>query len=207
MTRKQFIEAHGATCANWQWSWSFVNEDEQFVIFGAWDKDTDGSTSLILEESWERTAKGRKNAGYSQSREHVRLVEEEGYALKTFPILYSDERRDERGRGPAKIKGFVPELTPKVLRRVGSQWYADDVALSARMRFPVLTEEVEDPESYTEGATRTVSVNAYERSAKRTGGVHRALRGHMRRLWVRLRSSVRRARRRLHPRTPPRPPI
>lgn len=166
MTRKEFIEAHGATCANWQWSWSFVNEDERFVIFGAWDKDTDGGTSLILAESWERSTKGRRNAGYRQSREHIRLVEEEGYALKTFPLLYSNERRDEHGRGPAKIKGFVPEMTTKVLRRVGSEWYADDPALSAEVHFPMLTEEVENPESYTEGAARTVTVNAYERNSQ-----------------------------------------
>src|SRR5687768_11323259 len=28
-SRKQFIENLGATCANWNWSWSFVNHDEK----------------------------------------------------------------------------------------------------------------------------------------------------------------------------------
>lgn len=37
MNRKQFIQSRGATCRNWMWSWSFINHDEQFVIFGAWD--------------------------------------------------------------------------------------------------------------------------------------------------------------------------
>jgi len=45
--------------------------------------------------------RGRKNPGFQQSRDHIRLVEEEGYTLKTFPMEYSDERKAEDGSGPA----------------------------------------------------------------------------------------------------------
>ena len=76
-------------------------------------------------------------------------------------MTYSDERKDEHGFGPAKIKGFVPELTSKFLKRIGGRWYASDGTLST-----LLPEEVQNPEKYVEGASRTVSVNAYERDAK-----------------------------------------
>ena len=41
-SRRAFIESVGATCQNWQWSWSFVNHSERFVAFGAWDVNTMG---------------------------------------------------------------------------------------------------------------------------------------------------------------------
>jgi hypothetical protein len=79
MTRKQFIESHGATCRNWQWSWSFINVTERIIIFGAWDKHQSGDRSLILDEQWQTSSTGRKQPAYEQAREHLRLVEEEGY--------------------------------------------------------------------------------------------------------------------------------
>ena len=86
MNRKQFIESQGATCKNWTWSWSFVNESKRLVIFGAWDKNTSGKTAKILSEDWE-TERGHKQPGYAQALEHIRLIEEDGYRLMTFPCL------------------------------------------------------------------------------------------------------------------------
>jgi len=160
MSRKSFIESQGATCRNSR-SWSFINEKERIIIFGAWDKFTVGSTSLIFDEAWAYNNEGKKKAGYAQAREHIRLVEEEGYALKTFPMIYSDEKQDENGVGPATMKGFVPELASKTLKRVGGKWYASGGAPST-----FLPEEVDQPEKYMEGTSRTVSVNAYERNTK-----------------------------------------
>ncbi len=161
MSRKSFIESHGATCRNWNWSWSFINAEKRFIIFGAWDRHTKGSKTLIFDESWERNSAGRKKQAYSEAREHIRLIEEEGYSLKTFPMIYSDERHDKDGVGPAKIKGFVPELAARILDRVGGKWYASDGTPST-----LLPEEVENPERYTEGTSRTISINAYERNSK-----------------------------------------
>lgn len=160
MSRKKFIESQGATCRNWTWSWSFINEEKKIIIFGAWDTNTEGDTSLILSDTWEYSGRGRKQPAYEQSREHIRLIEDEGYELKTFPVIYSDANKDEDGIGPAKIEGFIPELSKKILKRVGGKWYASDGELGN-----LLPEEVGDPERYIEGASKTVSVNTYERSA------------------------------------------
>lgn len=143
-SRKKFIESVGATCANWQWSWSFINQKDKFIIFGEWDANADG---LIFSEDW-------KGNGSKQSREHIRLVEEEGYSLKTFPMEYS---RTENGK--PKIKSFTPELMIKNIINIGSNWYASQ---SDRVALP--PEEVNSPEIYEEGATKKVSVNVYERN-------------------------------------------
>ncbi|MBU1691784.1 MAG: HNH endonuclease [Gammaproteobacteria bacterium] len=161
MNRKSFIQSHSATCANWTWSWSFVNAEKQTVIFGAWDMHTDGSRSLILSETWAKNRAGRKSPAFPQSREHIRLIEEQGYKLLTFPIVFSDELQDEDGFGPAKIKGFEPVLTPKSLIRVGGSWYASDEAVPT-----AIPEEVSNPERFVEGAAKTIAVNAYERNSK-----------------------------------------
>jgi 5-methylcytosine-specific restriction protein A len=86
-------------------------------------------------------------------------VEEEGYKLMTFPMTYS-EIKEEGDVGPAKIDGFLPELTQKSLIRVGGSWYASDDEWASN--FP---EELEDHE-LVEGASKTVSVNAYERNSE-----------------------------------------
>jgi len=160
MSRKKFIESQGATCKNWTWSWSFINKKKRIIIFGAWDTSTDGDTSLILSDTWRTSAAGRKQPGYEQSREHIRLIEEEGYELQTFPLIYSDAYKDENGAGPAKIGGFVPELKEKILKKVGGKWYASDGEMSIN-----IPEEVDFPEQYIEGASKTISVNMYERNS------------------------------------------
>ena len=162
MTRRQFIESHGATCKNWQWSWSFINESERFIIFGAWDRDTKGRTTRIFSEDWAEP-RGRKQAGYNQSREHIRLIEEKGYRLKTFPMKRSDIG-DADGRAKrAKIGGFTPVLTDRTLTRIGTDWYAVDVGPSTPI---ALAEELSTPEKYSEGARVAVTINAYERNPK-----------------------------------------
>jgi 5-methylcytosine-specific restriction protein A len=158
MSRKQFIESQGATCKNWTWSWSFVNEAEKFIIFGAWDVYDDGNMTLILSEDWEISRKGSRQRGYPQSREHIRLIEEEGYKLKTFPMEY--EAAGEEEGAPAKIKGFTQNLSDKKLIRIDNSWYASDQTYGTR-----LPEEVDPKEVFKEGASKIVTVNQYERSA------------------------------------------
>lgn len=160
MNRKEFIESQGATCLNWTWSWSFVNEKKKVVIFGAWDRNTEESTTLILGENWEVSRRGRKQPAYVQAREHIRLVEEKGYKLMTFPMKYSEVNKGDDGIGSVKIEGFEPKLTEKSLKRVSGNWYASD-GLMANL----LPEEVEEPEQFIEGASRVVAVNTYERNA------------------------------------------
>lgn len=147
-SRKQFIESVGATCNNWNWSWSFVNHDKKFVIFGLWDVHEDG---LILDEKW-------AGPGQKQSIEHIRLVNDEGYSLNTFPMEFT--KTDE---GRAKIKGFEPILSNKVLIKGSGRWYAVSSDSADKI---TIAEEVLKPEIYLEGATSTISVNAYERNTK-----------------------------------------
>ena len=125
MNKKTFITAAGATCVNWTWSWSYVNHEERLVIFGAWDKHTDGDVALIFGEDWQRKEDGKKRPAFGQSREHIRLIEEAGYTLKTFPLVYSDEKKNGEGDGPSKIKSFTPVLTACILHNIKGNWYAE----------------------------------------------------------------------------------
>jgi len=160
-SRKKFILEQGATCNNWNWSWSFVNHAEKTVIFGAWDIHLNSGKCLILSTRWERNFEGKKSKGYSQSLDHIKLVQDEGYALKTFPQIYSEKNKNEAGFGPAKMDGFLEDLKLKTLERISDGWYACDLDSEA-----VITEEVKTPEKYIEGASKIISVNAYERNAK-----------------------------------------
>ncbi|WP_082221648.1 HNH endonuclease [Herbaspirillum chlorophenolicum] len=158
MSRKKFILANGAICANWTWSWSFVNHNEKFIIFGAWDTNTKENGALIFSEKWQRKRNGSKRPAYPQSREHIRLIEEEGYSLKVFRIIFSDEKQDAEGDGPSTIKGFERVLSNKYLKKVGVNWYAvDDQYLSA-------PEELDPSLKYIEGTVFQVLINAYERN-------------------------------------------
>lgn len=152
MNRKTFIQSHGATCKNWTWSWSFVNHKEKLVIFGSWDDLTEFDRATILDEDWE-FRKGFKSRSYPQSLEHIRLIQEEGYSLKTFIMEFSDEKGD----GPAVIKSFIPELHHKRLLKIGKTWYAFDTNFS-------LPEEVDNASTVTEGACIQITVNSYERN-------------------------------------------
>ncbi|MFC1706605.1 HNH endonuclease [Planctomycetota bacterium] len=81
--------------------------------------------------------------------------------LKTFPMEYSDAAKDGGGKGPATIGSFLPVLTPRLLKHVGTNWFAVEQA-----RPDCFTEEVMTPGCFIEGASRTIAVNAYERCAK-----------------------------------------
>jgi len=159
MSRKKFIESVGATCKNWQWSWSFINETKRFIVFGAWDRNTEGQKTLIFSDDWKLNAHGKQNQGYEQSRKHITMIEEDGFKLMTFPMKYSDARKGEDGTGPAKIAGFTPALSEQFLKKIGNSWYADDNSDSS-----TLAEEISTPERYAEGAKVSVTINAFERS-------------------------------------------
>ncbi|MDO8262875.1 MAG: hypothetical protein Q7T21_06585 [Gallionella sp.] len=122
MNRKQFIQSHGATCRNWTWSWSFINEKHRLIIFGAWDHLTESNRTHIFGESWDRRQfNGKKNIAFPQSLEHIRLVESGDYGLMTFSIVHF-KKEDESH--PAKIQRFEKKLTRKYLKKIGTDWYA-----------------------------------------------------------------------------------
>lgn len=156
MSRKRFIQSHGATCKNWTWSWSFVNVEEKLIIFGAWDIHTEGGSALIFSLGWVTNARGKKSLGFEQSKEHIRLIEHEGYQLKTFPLIYG-----ENDDGMPVIRGFTPELSSKTLKRVGDKWYASDETDDFN-----LPEEILGSDDYFEGAQKKISINSYERNSE-----------------------------------------
>ncbi len=86
-TRKTLIVSMGAEFKNAR-ALSFVNHDEKFVVFGAWEGKIDSNhQQLILHEGWTKSKTGnstRKLGSYTTAISHIRLIEDEGYQLKTF---------------------------------------------------------------------------------------------------------------------------
>lgn len=164
MTRKRFIEENNATCKNWRWSWSFVNHEEQFVIFGAWDVETEGGTQIILKDEWEiNPSTGKKHGAFSESLEYIHLVQDAGYLLKTFRMSHG-LADPYSPKGTAKIKGFDKELKTATLHRVKNAW----LAVQDQQAFSLPDEEpFEDHEHkpILEGFRTLVAVSRIERSA------------------------------------------
>lgn len=121
-SRKQFIESLGATCSNWNWSWSFVNADQKQVIFGAWLDHKEGNRALIFSNDW-KTKNDKNRGSWPESRENIRLIEEEGYSLHVFtmeedPSSVSDDPNRRR-----HIGAFHKDLTEAKLLREANNWY------------------------------------------------------------------------------------
>ncbi|WP_198402998.1 hypothetical protein [Pseudoalteromonas sp. 1_2015MBL_MicDiv] len=116
MNRKQFVESLGGDCQNWTWSWSFINRQKKQIIFGAWNHNSSDGSQLILSDRWEKNKNGRKQSGYSQSIEHLKLVESGEYELLTFEMFRSEEKTKN---GKVKIKKIVPLAVSKTLTKEG----------------------------------------------------------------------------------------
>jgi 5-methylcytosine-specific restriction enzyme A len=151
MRRRSFIEKCGATCKNWNWSWSFVNKTQRFVIFGAWQEDSHhiAGRHLILDEHWatripKGSTKARRQPGYPQAIEHLSLVAAEGYALFTFPIWQASVAKTGAGRDPSSIARFEPRLTPQTLVHEGGKWWAQKVSVVALHPEPDVQDDLVD---------------------------------------------------------------
>lgn len=159
VSRREFIEKYGATCANWNWSWSFVNHQKRFVIFGLWRDFQTAKLGLILHSDWQLDNKNRKKPGYTQAIEHIRLIEQEGYGLKTFPMA-GVLRNPEKGLlSASQITAIKPELIDARLIVLPDGWYAshtDD-------NFETIPETVD--EEFWEGESVKIAVNGYERNS------------------------------------------
>lgn len=164
MNRKQFIENKGAVCKNWSWSWSFVNHDDRFVIFGIWQDVETHKLGLILHKDWEISPKGRRNNGYGQALEHLQLVEEEGYRLRTFRMNGARRHPEEGDLSPSMISDFTPELTDAKLISLSDGWYASHFNDEPETVAEVVN--IEAYQEFAEGAVSRVFVNAYERNAE-----------------------------------------
>ncbi|WP_254890761.1 hypothetical protein [Salmonella enterica] len=159
VNRKQFIQSRGATCRNWTWSWSFINHDEQFVIFGAWDTEREKERAVILREEWEFSASHKKQPGYTQAIEHIGFILQ-GYELFTFNMVHAPNPDNP---DVAVIKDFERRLDHRFLRKEETVWYADFTANTFPDELPVSG-------NYIEGAKKSITVNAYERDPLKPGG-------------------------------------
>ena len=121
MSRKKFIESEGATCKNWNWSWSFINHEAKEVLFGVSDVHEIGEEQLILSPQWEFNNLGRKSNGFGQAIEHLSFVSEMSYRLRTFRQV-EIPRNEETGS--VALSSFDPVLEDRLLLKKEDGWYA-----------------------------------------------------------------------------------
>lgn len=121
MSRIEFVLSVGCKNCNWNQSWSFVNHDEEFILFDAWGDLENEKGQLILSEDWRYGANGRENPGFIQALKYIDLIEVAGYQLKTFHIPVSKD-----GEGNVKIEPIQPRMLDKKLKRIGKDWFAVD---------------------------------------------------------------------------------
>lgn len=146
MSRKKFMEFHGATNRNDRYGWAFVNHEDKVVIFGAWDVNTEPDRALILSTDWERNELGRRQNAFGEAMEYIGLVENEGYSLKTFPIILDEEYESGSGTGRVKIKDYVEVLSEMSLEVINGDYYAvgsHDVKHSKKAS-PSIAQDVSD---------------------------------------------------------------
>jgi len=156
-SRKAFIQSLGATCKNWQWSWSFVNKEKRFVIFGEWQGRSDRKPGLIFSSDWE-SRNGRQNKGFRQGLEHIRLVKEEGFKLFTFPMIADESHEDYQGR--VRIKSFTPLAIEKTLVRKQDGWYVAPIGNEKSEQMDEIGTETSSQNAWTDEELRT-SIEGY----------------------------------------------
>lgn len=122
-SRKKFIESLGATCSNWNWSWSFTNHDDKKIIFGAWQDMIKGNRALIFSKQW-KTRGGRNQSPWPESRENLRLIEEEGYSLYVYTMIMDPDFDSEWENGRRKIGAILNDVTQAELVNEGEDWFA-----------------------------------------------------------------------------------
>jgi len=157
MSRTDFIMSLGATCKNWAWSWSFIDEINKKIIFGAWEdlRSEDGTKVLILSDDWSENESGDLKLGYIQAREHLNKIMFEGYQLYTFS---QKRKKTSNEKKAAKIESFVDDIQLKYLVREIDGWYA--IEQKQYLYTPELKEE------YYEGDEIQKNSTYYERNPK-----------------------------------------
>ena len=121
MSRIEFVLSVGCAHCNWNQSCSFVNHDEEFILFDAWGNLENENGQLILSEDWRYGANGRESEGFLRAIKHLDLIEIAGYQLKTFHMPVSNDREEN-----VKIKPIQPRMFDKKLKRIGKNWFAVD---------------------------------------------------------------------------------
>lgn len=146
MSRKKFMESYGATNRNARYGWAFVNHEEKEVYFGAWDVNTNGDRALIFSMSWEFNNEGRRVNAFGEALEYIKLVENEGYSLRIFPIIWDEDNDGYADTGSAKIKEYIEEVSDMSLDIIGGDYYAvgNHKAKYSKMPLPNVAQDVDD---------------------------------------------------------------
>lgn len=159
MSKKRFLEDQGFTCKNWQWSWSFINYENEAVVFTEWSTNLIGNKgALIFSSDWERDANGRKNNAYNQSKWHLEHHLEAGFSLSLLRI-YPNENPQ---KGKSKIDSF-----DQVLRPAKAQIHKTNVYAFYDANEPVSNfgskEKTKTPRHFDEGSKYNIELTITER--------------------------------------------
>ncbi len=140
------MESYGATNRNARYGWAFVNHEEKEVYFGAWDVNTNGDRALIFSMSWEFNNEGRRVNAFGEALEYIKLVENEGYSLRIFPIIWDEDNDGYADTGSAKIKEYIEEVSDMSLDIIGGDYYAvgNHKAKYSKMPLPNVAQDVDD---------------------------------------------------------------
>lgn len=163
MNRKTFIESQGATCKNWQWSWSFVNKSAGFVIFGVWDNNETAEGGKILGKDWAKNQNGRSNRGYGQSIEHIELITNHNFKLLTFS-QFAKRDSDENIMTDARrisIDKIVPVLERRFMFETEDGWYSTPAPMPPASSYKELIEQ-----DFEEGKEASIIARRAERNPK-----------------------------------------
>lgn len=158
-SRLAFVVSRGVSGRNAR-MWSFVNDDEKFVIFGAWEHFKENSKHLILADSW-ITLNGRRQGGYTHSLRHIELILEEGYKLFIFYQTAYPRLDDTK---PSKLKNFKAKLIPKELMIDGDEYFAVDLIENPELKVNAPQVTLNHQPEYWEGNQTTQLTTSYERN-------------------------------------------
>ena len=154
ISRLKFANNHGAICSNYRYAWSYINEDEKFIIFGAWEHTKVEYGHLIFSKSWERDENGRKKNAYSPSFAHIERIIEDGFKL----FVFSQKAVPGTENGPAEIESFKQELEERKLLVVGNDY------LAVYLNHNTNKNASPDPTDLWEGKSKEVLLTHYERN-------------------------------------------
>lgn len=159
-SRFSYVKSHGVSGNN-SYAWSFINEEERFILFGAWtDLINDGKQLIFSDSNDWMYLNGRRQGWHTHSTKHIELILEEGYKLFTFRQIPNPRPDDTK---PASWKTWIEEFCPKELLVEGLYYFAVDIP-ETKNTDAGYCEQSENHQTYWEGNQVTKLTTKYERN-------------------------------------------